>query len=153
MAAIANRLYQEYAKKTQRVDWESIGMENAKKWSESASLQDFEDVIHNITIHKRKGAVPGEFLGAWRIPEGCRFNDARMKHDDWFNRQFELNERPNYYLTAEQEYNRGWVSYLTAVWQMVRSRIATQDIAWEKARLQNIPKPEIPANLNGKTDN
>jgi hypothetical protein len=152
MAALANRLYQEYAKKTPKVDWEAIGRENAKKWAEGASLQDIEDVIHNISIHRRRGLDPGEFLGSWRIPEGCRFEDAQNKHEDWFDRQFELDERPNYYMVAKQDYNRGWVSYLTAVWQMVRARIKADDAAWEKARQQSKPKPELPTNLVDSQD-
>jgi hypothetical protein len=152
MTAIANRLYQEYNQKTPRVDWEAIGRGNAKKWAEGASLQDFDDVIHNITIHKRKGAEPGEFLGSWRIPEGCRFEDAQRKHEDWFERQFELDERPNYYMLAKQNYSKGWVSYLTAVWQMVRSRIKDDDVTWERARQQSKPNPEIPANLANTRD-
>jgi hypothetical protein len=152
MTAIANRLYQEYNQKTPRVDWEAIGRENAKKWAEGANLQDFENVIHNITIHKRKSAEPGEFLGSWRIPEGCRFEDAQMKHEDWFDRQFELDERPNYYILAKQNYNKGWVSYLIAVWQMVRSRIKADDTTWERARQQSKPDPEIPAHLANAQD-
>lgn len=152
MTALANRLYQEFAKKTPRVNWESIGRENARKWAEGASLQDFEDVIHNITIHRRKGAEPGEFLGHWRIPEGCRFEDAENKQKGWFDRQFELDERPNYYMIAKQDYNRGWVSYLTAVWQMVRSRIKADDALWEKVRQQPQPKTELPAHLVNAQD-
>jgi hypothetical protein len=148
-AALANRLYMEYTKKTPRVDWEAIGRENAKKWAEGASLQDFDDVIHNISIHKGKGTEPGEFLGSWRIPEGCRFEDAQHKHEDWFDRQFELDERPNYYMVAKRDYSRGWVSYLTAVWQMVRSRITADDAVWEKTRQQSQPKAELPKELEG----
>jgi hypothetical protein len=152
MTAIANRLYQEHTKKTPRVDWEAIGRENAKKWAESASLQDFEDVIHNITIHRGKGAEPGEFLGGWRIPEGCRFENAQQKHEDWFERQFELDERPNYYILAKQNYNTGWVTYLTAVWQMVRARIKADDATWERAQQQSKPNPEILAHLANAHD-
>ncbi len=153
MTALANRLYQEYAKKTPRVDWESIGRENARKWAEGASLQDFEDVIHNISsVRKQKGAEPGEFLGGWRIPEGCRFVDAQRKHEDWFDRQFELDERPNHYIVAKQDYNRGWVSYLTAVWQIFRSRIKADDAVLEKERQESKIKPELPINLVDSPD-
>src|SRR5271157_4435797 len=52
MQSLTDKFFQEYSKKT-IIDWEEIGRENAKKWAEGASLQDFEDLFHNISIHKR----------------------------------------------------------------------------------------------------
>jgi len=145
MEALASRFWQEYSKKT-ILDWEAIGRENAKKWAESASLQDFEDLFHNISVHRRKGREPGEFLGGWRIAPENRFHVAQQQHEDWFIRQIELDETTNYYILAEQEYNRGWVSYLTAVWQMLREKIEADAAARVKAR-QQPAKPEIPKEL------
>lgn len=142
MEALANRFWQEYSKKT-ILDWEAIGRENAKKWAEGASLQDFEDLFHNISVHRRKGAEPGEFLGGWRIAPENRFEVAQQQHEDWFARQFELDEGPNYYILAKEEYNRGWISYLMAVWQMLRERIEADAAARLKVRQQQAVKPEI----------
>lgn len=146
MEALANRFWQEYSKKT-ILDWEAIGRENAKKWAEGASLEDFENLFHNISVRKRTGGELGEFLGSWRIAPENRFEVAQQQHEDWFVRQFELDEGPNYYILAQQEYSRGWVSYLTAVWQMLREKIEADAAARKKAREQGTPKPELPANL------
>ena len=151
MGALADRFWQEYAKKT-ILDWEAIGRENARKWAEDASLQDFEDLFHNISIHRRKGAEPGEFLGSWKIAPDNRFEVAQQQHDDWFERQFNLDETTNHYILAKAEYNRGWVSYMTAVWQMLREKIEADAEARLKARQQGMPKPELPANLKGSTE-
>lgn len=145
MEALASRFWQEYSKKT-ILDWEAIGRENAKKWAEDASLQDFEDLFHNISIHRRKGAEPGEFLGSWRIEPENRFEVAQQKHEDWFARQFDLDSTSNHYVLAKEDYNRGWVSYLTAVWQMLRGKIEDDAAARLKARRQPA-KPEVPNHL------
>ncbi len=145
MEAIANRFWQEYSKKT-ILDWEAIGRENAKKWAEAASLQDFEDLFHNISIFKKKGGEPGEFLGSPNIAPENRYGIAQQQHEDWFARQFDLDEGPNYYILAEEEYNRGWVSYLTAVWQMLREKIEADAEARLKVRQQQA-EPEIPKEL------
>lgn len=59
---------------------------------------------------------------------------------------FDLDEGTNYYILAKAEYNRGWVSYLTAVWQMLREKIEADAAARLKARQQQ-PKPEVPKHL------
>jgi len=146
MQALADKLWLEYSKKT-ILDWEAIGRENAKKWAEEATLQDFEDLFHNISVHKRKGAEPREFLGGWRAPDEYTFNHARYQHEDWFHRQFDLDETTNHFMRAESDYNRGWISYLTAVWQMLRERIEADGSAREKSHKQVNPEPEIPDGL------
>lgn len=145
MEALAGRFWQEYSKKT-ILDWEAIGRENARRWAEGASLQDFEDLFHNISIHRRKGAEPGEFLGSWRTAPDNRFEVAQLKHDDWFERQFNLDQATNHYALAKQDYNRGWVSYMTAVWQMLREKIEADAAERLKAR-QTPAKPEVPKEL------
>ncbi len=101
---------------------------------------------------KQKGRKPEEYLGSWRIAPENRFEAAQHKHEDWFARQFELDSAPNYYVLAREEYNRGWVSYLTAVWQMLRERIEADAAAREKHCQQSPPKPELPANLKTSTE-
>jgi hypothetical protein len=146
MQSLTDKLFQEYSKQTV-LDWEEIGRENAKKWAEDASLQDFEDLFHNISIHKRRGFEPEEFLGAWRAPQENSFNHAEEVHKDWFHRQRDLDLTTNHILIAKAEYNRGWISYLTVVWQMLRERIEADIIALEKSKQQSELKPEIPEKL------
>jgi|WetSurMetagenome_2_1015567.scaffolds.fasta_scaffold00449_23 hypothetical protein len=145
MEALANRFWQEYSKKT-ILDWEAIGRENAKKWAEAASLQDFEDLFHNISVHTRKGHEPEEFLGGWKIAPENRYEIAQQQHEDWFARMFDLDEGTEYYSIAKRDYNRGWVSYLTAIWQMLRDKIEAEAEARLRARQQQT-KPEVPKHL------
>ena len=146
MEALAGRFFQEYSKKTV-LDWEAIGRENAKKWAEGASLEDFEELFDNISMHKRTGLEPGEMLGSWRIEPENRFEVAQQQHEDWFIRQFNLDSASNHYALAKEEYNRGWVSYLTAVWQMLREKIEADAAAREIVRRQPV-EPEIPKDLD-----
>jgi hypothetical protein len=146
MEAIVNRFFQEHSKKP-ILDWEAIGRENARKWAEGASLEDFEDLFHNISTHKRGGHEPGEFLGSWRNPTDNRFEVVQQQHDDWFEWQFNLDSNINHYLIARNDYNRGWISYLTAVWQMLQAKIEIAKAERLKA-LQQTFKPEIPKELD-----
>jgi hypothetical protein len=132
MEALADRFWREYSKKT-ILDWEAIGRENARKWAEAASLQDFEDLFHNISVHKRRGLEQGEFLSNWKLVPDNRFEHAQAQHKDWFLRMMELDEATNYHTLARQDYNRGWLSYLTAVWQMLREKIEADAAARLKA--------------------
>jgi hypothetical protein len=72
---------------------------------------------------------------------------AQQQHEDWFERQFDLDETTNHFIVAKNEYNRGWISYLTAVWQMLREKIEAAKVVRLKA-LQKTAMPEIPKELN-----
>lgn len=146
MQALANRFLQDYVKKT-ILDWEAIGRENARKWAEDATLEDFEDLFHNISVRKKSGNEPGEFLGGWRIKPENRYEAISGQHDDWFDRMYDLDPETNYYAIAKQDYNQGWISYLTAVWQMLQDKIKSDEEARVKARQQNMPNTELPSKL------
>ena len=146
MQTIANKLFLEYSRKT-NLDWQSIGRDDAKHWVQVATLEDFEIFSHNVAIHKKHGR--GD-LGAYlfrRIPGTKQFEHRQPEHEDWFERQFELDEDSNPWIWAKSEYYEGWFSYVTAVWQMVKDRIATDAIARGKARQKVKDKPEVPNHL------
>jgi hypothetical protein len=146
MEALVNRFFQEHSKKP-ILDWEAIGRENARKWAEGASLEDFEELYQNIQEHRRGGHEPGESLGSWRNAPENRFEVTQQQHDDWFEWQFNLDSTINHYAIARNDYNRGWISYLTAVWQMLQERIEAAKAERLKA-LQQTYKPEIPKELD-----
>ena len=142
--AVADRLSSEYVKKT-ILDWEAIGRNDAKVWVQLATLKDFEDLFHNIEIHKKKGRKPGQFLG--RIIPGTKwYEDHYAEYDYWFKRQYEI-DGIDIRTQAETEYIRGWLSHITAVWQMVKERIAADVAARRKAKEESKEKPVIPDNL------
>jgi len=118
MEKIAFRLRQEF--ESYKVDWESLGHEDAKLWAQIATLKEFEHLFHNVGVAKRKGRIPG--LWCAPILSGTRdYPERQHEHKEWFARQIELDEdAPNPYLRAEEDYEKGWISYLTAVWDMVK---------------------------------
>lgn len=118
MENVAFRLRQEL--ESYEVDWEALGHEDAKMWAQMATLKEFEHLFHNVGVAKRKGRTPG--LWCAPILPGTRdYHERQHEHKEWFSRQIELDEEgPNPYLQAEAEYERGWLSYLTAVWEMAK---------------------------------
>lgn len=121
MEEIALRLRQEI--ESYEVDWVALGHEDAKMWAQIATLENFEHLFHNVGVAKKQGRLPG--LWCAPILAGAKdFHDRAHEHREWFSRQIELNEvGPNPYLKAEEDYEKGWISYLTAVWNMVNQRV------------------------------
>lgn len=146
METIANRLWQEYANKT-ILDWEAVGRDDGKEWAKLATLEDFENLFHNVGIRKKKGGDLGAFLWYRQIPGAKRFEDHLEEHKVWFDRQWELDENSNAHTLAKSKYYEGWFSYITAVWQMVKDKMTADGAAREKSCLQPKPKPEVPTNL------
>ncbi len=117
MEDIARRLRQEI--ESYEVDWEAIGQEDAKIWVQLASLKDFEDFSHNLRVGKRLGRI----LGTWMariIPGTKSYGERAGEHEEWFTRQSELEFEYNYHQKAEHDYERGWTSYVIAVWEMAK---------------------------------
>ena len=146
MEAAADRLWQEYHKKTV-LDWEAIGRDDAKTWVQLATLEDFENLFHNVAIRKKKGGDLGAFLQYRQIPGTKRFEDHYTEHETWFTRQMELDENTNPHIWAETEYYHGWFSYVTAVWQMVKNRITADAIKRQKEREKAGSKVDVPEKL------
>ena len=127
------------------VDWEELGYVDGKAWIEKAELKDLENLFHNLSVAKRKNREP--FIPFWRyIPDTRDFGHRRGEHAEWFIWRCELDETGNPYITAESEYTRGWLAYVTAVWQQVDKRRrahAKEMVDQRKSRMQ----PEVPARL------
>jgi hypothetical protein len=134
LQTIVNRLSAEYLKKTPLLDWEAIGRDDAKVWARLATLDDLEGFFYNLKIHKRTGNPhePGPYLFPRLISEAPRFENHMQERDKWFERQIELDESVDPYTEAKKDYTRGWLSYLTAVWQLVKERIAADRAVMEK---------------------
>ena len=104
------------------VDWEALGHEDAKIWAQMATLENFEHLFHNVRVAKRQGRLPGLWC-APILPGTKDYHERQGEHSEWFGRQIELDEYgPNPYLKSEEEYTRGWLAYLTAVWDMAKRR-------------------------------
>jgi len=102
-----------------KIDWEGLGNEDAKIWAQLASLKDFENLFHNMGVAKRRGRATGIWCA--RIIPGTReFGERAHEHKEWFERQYEIDKNTNHQQQAEIEYTRGWLSYITAIWEMVK---------------------------------
>lgn len=145
MDEVANKLWLEYSAKT-IVDWEAVGRDDAKVWAQLATLEDFENLFHNVSIRKKKGGDLGAFLWYRQIPGVKRFEYHYDEHKVWFARQWELNQADNPHAIAQSRYYDGWFSYITAVWQMLQKKIKTDAEARLKAYQQQA-KPEVPKHL------
>jgi hypothetical protein len=146
MEAIAKRLWQEYANKT-ILDWEVIGRNDAKEWAKLATLEDFENLFHNVGIRKKKGGDLGAFLWYRQIPGAKRFEDHLEENKVWFDRQWELDETSNPHIIAKSKYYEGWFLYITAVWQMVKDKITSDTIKHQMESEIIQDKIEVPRNL------
>ena len=127
------------------VDWEELGYVDGKTWIERAELEDLENLFHNLGVAKRKNREP--FIPFWRyIPDTKDFGHRRGEHAEWFIWQCELDETGNPYIRAEREYTRGWLAYVTAVWQQLgqRRRVRAKEMVDQR---KSRPQPEVPARL------
>ena len=119
MGDIARRLRQEI--ESYEVNWEAIGQEDAKIWVQLASLKDFEHFIHNLKNGKRLNRIPGTWMAP--ILKGTKsFAERAGEHKEWFMRQSDLDVDYNYHLKAEEDYERGWTSYVISVWEMAKQK-------------------------------
>ena len=134
-----------HQEESRTVDWEELGYADGKAWVEKSELEDLENLFRNLGVAKRKNREP--FIPFWRyIPDTKDFGHRRGEHAEWFIWQCELDENGNPYIRAEREYTRGWLAYVTAVWQHVDQRRrarAKEMVDQRKSR----PQPEVPARL------
>ena len=130
----------------QEIDWETLGQEDAKLWMQLASLQDFDQLFHGLDVLRRQKRSPGSWI-APDLPGAKTFHSRVHENQEWFLRQCELDENTNHVQRAESAYDLGWGSYMTAVWQMLRDRIAEDTKAREAALKQTCVDIELPDHL------
>lgn len=147
MEAVAARFLAEHTQ--QSVDWEALGHEDAKLWVQVACLEDFETLFHNLKIKEREGRSDN-WIPLYRHLEGTKtFWDRQHEHKEWFYRQIEFDEKTNHIEAAETQYTRAWLSYVTAVWQMVKDGIEADAKIRTAALTKARAELDIPAHLVG----
>jgi hypothetical protein len=52
------------------------------------------------------------------LPDTPFFGERQAEHKEWFIQQFDSDSDTNPYLIAQEEYERGWTSYLIAILNM-----------------------------------
>jgi len=124
MEEVADELRQTW--KPYEVDWQAIGREDARIWAQKAKPEHFEIFAHNLRVGRGHGRTPGIWM-APILPDTPFYGERQGEHKEWFIQQSELNLETNPYLRAQEEYERGWTSYLIAILNM-----AKQDTGSEK---------------------
>lgn len=99
------------------VDWQAIGREDAHIWAQKAKPEHFEHFAHNLRVGRGHGRTPGIWM-APILPDTPFYGERQAEHKEWFIQQFELDLDANPYLIAQEEYERGWTSYLIAILNM-----------------------------------
>ncbi len=144
MQVAVERLRQEY--REQEIDWEALGHEDAKLWVQLASLQDFEDLFHRLEVLQRQEQAPSSRI-ALHLPGVKTFADRQNENKEWFCRQYALDDNTNHNQQAESAYDLGWLSYVLAVWQMVKDGIAEDTKAREEALRETSADKELSDHL------
>jgi len=125
MEEVAATLHQELHRYD--LDWEALGHEDAKIWCKKASLKDFEHFAHNLKVGRSKGRTPGIWM-APILPGTKSYGERAGEHKEWFIRQSELDLEYNYYQKAQNDYERGWTSYVISVWEIAKQPNSGGDI-------------------------
>jgi hypothetical protein len=145
MDAAAARLITEH--KNQVVDWEALALEDAKLWVQLASMKDFDDLFHNLRIKESNGRTDNWIPTNGYLSGSKTFVDRQYENQDWFYRQVEMDESVNHIQVAEALYTSSWLSYVTAVWQMVKHGIAAEAKEREEELAKSRSEPEGPVHL------
>lgn len=129
--AIAERLGNKLV--PQEVDWELLGIEDAKMWVQLAKLEDFEYLSQKLEVLERRGHSPYEVTFP-RVQGVKSFEERFWEHDEWFVRQIEADEESDPDVEAKLIYQRGKLSYILAVWEKAK------EIAKEKRKIESIAR-------------
>lgn len=122
MAAVLRREWEPIV-----VDWQAIGHEDARIWAEKATPDNFEHFAHNLRVGRSHGRTPGIWM-APHIPGTKVFGERQAEHEEWFTQQCELDWDSNPYLRADEEYERGWTSYLIAILDMAEEPVVEKEV-------------------------
>jgi hypothetical protein len=131
----------------QIVDWEALALQDARLWVQLASLKDFDDLFHNLRIKENKGRTDNWIPTNGFLAGTKTFVDRQYENQAWFYRQVEMDDALNHIQIAETLYTNSWLSYVTAVWQMVRDGIAAEAKDREEVAKNARLEPEVPDHL------
>ncbi len=107
------------------VNWEEVGRNDAKVWAKKATPEQFEIFAHNLKVGRGHGRIPGMWM-APIIPDTPFYGQRQGEHEQWFIEQFDKDWDTNHYVVAEEDYQRGWTSYLIALLNLAEEDGANQ---------------------------
>lgn len=118
MSKVAERLSNDLVPDV--IDWELLGIEDAKMWVQVAKVEDFKILLERLKEMEKQGRLSEEVL----IPrvQGVKvFEQRSYEQGEWFDKQIESDPLINPYVEAKLTYQRGKVSYIMAVWKKAES--------------------------------
>lgn len=104
------------------VDWELLGMQDAKLWASLASNDDWDKLFEILDYFESEGKSP--FEARYPIPrvKGAKTYYDRQHENDgdtgWFAQR--INDTSNPYMVAQLEYQRGFFMYMIIIRQKIR---------------------------------
>jgi len=121
---LATRLFDE--KKTNTVDWELFGLQDAKEWSSRASKDDWDVLFDRLDYFEEQGISPfdGQIRRIPRVEGVKDYYDRQYEidvDDGWFAQR--IYEEANPYIVAQSEYQSGFLAYIMIIRQKVREKL------------------------------
>jgi hypothetical protein len=103
------------------VDWELLGLQDAKLWQSLATSDDWDSVFELLDYFEREGKSPfDERVTIPRVKGAKTYYDRQYEYDvdkGWFEQR--INDLSNPYIVAQLDYQRGFLSYMIIIRQKV----------------------------------
>ncbi len=150
MEAIAERLGAMMV--PQEVDWELLGIEDAKMWVQLAKPEDFERQFDRLERFVDQRQSPWTRL-IQRVEGSIWYFDIRAdEHQEWLRWIDQSDdETSSLYLAAKREYEQAYLNYILAVWnmakKMAKEKQSSESVAREKARREARTQIKVPDHL------
>jgi hypothetical protein len=135
------------------LDWETLGLEDAKLWSEKAKPDNWEQLFERLDALEGFGKSP--FDSEFPVPRvaGAKtYIDRQYEYDienGWFSQR--LNSVDNPYITARLEWQKGFLLYIIVIRRKVRQKVEA-DLKEQQGKFKRLKESlrantEIPNSL------
>jgi hypothetical protein len=133
------------------VDWELLGLQDAKQWASLATDDDWDRIFEVLDYFERDGKSPFEERASIpRVQGVATYYDRLQEYDvdnGWFEKR--INDKQNPYEIAQLEYQRGFLMYIIVVRNKMLEQLKEQmknkegEMRKQKSELKNnviVPK-------------
>ncbi len=153
------------------VDWETVGYQDAKDWVQAATLADWDywercrnhphrPGQNTIWVHGRhvRDGTKGRFVSPGQAKtflarhRECidRIHQQDAAFWEWMDEEYDGLGPVYDYGAAERGYGRGWMTYTTAVWEMIcqeRDELRQRQHREHAESLRTRPDPQMPNHI------
>ena len=138
------RLVGQFENQNEKIDWEQMGLEDAKVWIELADIEKFELLKYRLKFKPPLTTVIVPPIDGVQL-----FNERSHEHNNWFETRYEYDEQGDFQAKAGKLYNRGWFAYFQTVTEKVQEEIRRRgklrldsEIATHRETLERADVPE-----------